>query len=85
MLLDLIKSHAALHQYQRQKVQRSNVDVVIATEEDFDCANQIYQALNSVSGGQSTKLTKSESLLIESIRKAGRGEYTMKELQDLTN
>ncbi|MDX8551714.1 hypothetical protein KHC33_10855 [Methanospirillum sp. J.3.6.1-F.2.7.3] len=85
MLLDLIKSHTALHQYQRQKVQRGNVDVVIATEEDFDFANQIYQALNSVSGGQNTKLTKSESLLIESIRKAGRGEYTMKELQDLTN
>jgi len=84
MLLDLIKSHAALFQYQRQQVRRDNVNVVIASEEDFICASQIYQALNSVSGGQSTKLTKTEAWLIDLIRNTGRSEFTMKELVDLS-
>jgi hypothetical protein len=60
MFLDLIKSHTSLFQYQRQKVRKNEVNVVIASEEGFICASQIYQALNSVSEGQSTKLTKND-------------------------
>jgi len=84
MLLDLIKSNAALFQFQRKRVNKDGIDVVIASKEDFIFASQIYQALNSVSGGQSTKLTKSESMLIEAIRSVGKTEYTMKEIVDLT-
>ena len=50
MLLDLIKSHAALFQFQRQRVNRNGVDVVIASKEDFNFASLIYLELNSVSG-----------------------------------
>ncbi|NLL10101.1 MAG: hypothetical protein GX268_04250 [Methanomicrobiales archaeon] len=84
MLLDLIKSHAALFQFQRQRVNRNGVDVVIASKEDFNFASLIYLELNSVSGGQITKLTKSESKLIELIRSTGKDEFTMKELVDMS-
>ena len=84
MLLDIIKSYAALHQYQRECVQQGGCDVVIADKEDFMAASQIYQALNGESGGQSTKLTKSESMVIEAIRTSGQREFTMKELVDRT-
>jgi len=84
MLLDLIKSHAALFQYQRQKVRRDNVDVIIASEEDFDFASQIYQALNGESGSQSSKLTRQEAILAARIHKTGGTEFTMEELINLT-
>jgi len=84
MLLDLIKSHAALHQYQREQIQKDNVSVRFASLEDFNAASRIFHELNSSAGAQSTKLTKMEALLIDVIRRTGKSELTMKELVDLS-
>lgn len=84
MLLDLIKSIATLHQYQREHDSAGGREVIFATTEDFRIACTIYQALNGESGGQSTKLTRHEAMLIADIRRAGRYEFTMKELVDIS-
>lgn len=83
MLLDLVKSVAALHQYQRERITVRGVEVIYANTDDFKQACMIYQALNGESGGQMSKLTRSESDLIAAIRKSGKYEFTMEDLQDL--
>ena len=84
MLLDLIKSVAILHQYQRERETISKTTVVYATAQDFKQACQIYQALNGVSGGQASKLTRSEAELVRLIVATGRTEFSMIDLQLLS-
>ncbi|PWR75449.1 hypothetical protein ACKUB1_09085 [Methanospirillum stamsii] len=84
MLLDLIKSIAALFQFQREKTVISGRDVVFASIDDFHYASQIYLALNSDSGGQMTKLTRNESGLVDAIRDSGKDELSIEEMQQLT-
>ena len=84
MLLDLIKSIAILRQYQREQETISKTTVVYATAQDFKQACQIYQALNGVSGGQASKLTRSEAELVRLIVATGRKEFSMIDLQQLS-
>lgn len=83
MLLDLVKSVAIIHQYQREETELKVGRVIHATTEDFKIACQMYQALNGESGGQMSKLTRSESELIQAIEKTHRYEFTVTELRDL--
>jgi len=84
MLMDLIKSHAALYQHQREIEIIDGTRCVIATEDDFRYAAMLFDLLHSVSGGQQTKLTKKESNLIAMIRTSGWHEFTIADLQRLT-
>ncbi|PWR70025.1 hypothetical protein [Methanospirillum lacunae] len=84
MLLDLVRAHAVLMQHQRTHVDFGGMEQILATEEDFSAAKQLYIALNSSSGGQESKLTRRESFLIDVIRSHGCGEITVAELQHIT-
>jgi len=84
MLLDLVKAHAVLMQNQRERSQADDVSYITATVEDFRQACWLYTALNGKSGGQQTKLTKSEYELMEAIQEYGRAEITISELQHIT-
>jgi hypothetical protein len=84
MLMDLIKSHAALHQHQREIQIVDGTRCIVATEDDFQYAAMLFDLLHSVSGGQQTKLTKKESDLIGMIRSSKWHEFTITDLQKLT-
>ncbi len=84
MLLDLIKTNAALKQHQRESQVIDDMTCVIATREDFDEAARLFQALNGETGGQVTKLTRKEAELIESIRLLNMQEMTITQLQKET-
>jgi hypothetical protein len=82
--MDLIKSHAALHQHQREIQIVDGTRCIVATEDDFQYAAMLFDLLHSVSGGQQTKLTKKESDLIGMIRSSKWHEFTISDLQKLT-
>jgi hypothetical protein len=85
MLYDLIKSHAALFFMQRrQKTSEDGTLCVYADEADFTAANDVFTLLNGTAGGQESKMTKKESDLLTVIDKAGRDEFTIQDLQQLT-
>jgi len=84
MLIDLVRAHAALMQYQRDRTEASQMICVTATIEDFRRACQLYSKLNGESGGQQSKLTRKESELVEAIRSRGQGEITIAEMQHIT-
>ena len=84
MLLDIIRSHAALMQYQREPLIHNGISCVMANTEDFRAACRLYQALNGESGGQMSKLTRSESELISAIRDSGKIEIKVSEMQKMT-
>jgi len=85
MLYDLIKSHAVLFFMQRQqKTSEDGTLCVYANEADFAAANDVFTLLNGTAGGQESKMTKKESDLLTVIDKAGRDEFTIQDLQQLT-
>ena len=84
MLLDLIRSSAALMQLQREEEEIHGIRCIRATEEDFYEACRLYSALNGESGSQGTKLTRRESDLVAVIHQANRPELTVNDLQQLT-
>jgi hypothetical protein len=85
MILDLVRAHAILMQFQRVHVDTDGMRQILATEEDFLAAQRLYTALNSTSGGQESKLTRRESSLVDAIRSHGSGEITIAELQHITD
>lgn len=84
MLLDLIRSHAALMQYQRERREVDGITCIMATTEDFKAASRLFLALNSTCGSQMNKLTRQEADLLEAIRSMGRTEMTCTDLQRAT-
>lgn len=84
MLLDLIKTQAALRQYQRESGEVDGMRYIVATREDFTEAARLFQALNGETGGQITKLTRKEAELIESIKALNLQEMTITQLQKAT-
>ena len=84
MLLDLIKTNAALRQHQRQSGEVDGMRYIVATREDFTEAARLFQALNGETGGQVTKLTRKEAELIESIKSLNLQEMTITQLQKAT-
>jgi hypothetical protein len=84
MLLDLVKCHAVLMQFQRDRREAGSLQYITATVDDFRKACRLYTALNGTSGGQQSKLTKKESGLIDAIRTHGTGEITISEMQHIT-
>jgi len=86
MLYDMIKSHTALYYQQRaQKTLEDGTMCVYAGEADFAAANDIFTQLNGTAGGQESKMTKKESDLIAAIQQARLNEFTIQDLQLLTN
>ena len=84
MLLDLIRTSASLRQHQRQREEVDEMVCIMATEEDFCDASRLYEALNGETGGQVTKLTKKEALLIDAIRSMKMDEVTIAQMQKTT-
>ncbi|PWR72566.1 hypothetical protein [Methanospirillum lacunae] len=84
MLLDLIRTNAALNQRQRESKEIGNVRCVIASRADFDEAARLYETLNGESGAQANKLTKRESDLIAAFTSLNQSEVSIAELQQLT-
>ena len=83
MLLDLVRSIALLHQYQRERVDIGGMIEILAERQDFDMAREIYLLLNGACGAQMTKMTSTEQMLVDAIRASGKTEFTVKELQKL--
>jgi hypothetical protein len=79
MLFDLIKCHALLFIYQREKDDKGSL---VATREDFTYARQLFLAITSDAGGQETKQTRNEAAALETIAKMGVEYFTIKQLQD---
>ncbi|PKL58600.1 MAG: hypothetical protein CVV33_10625, partial [Methanomicrobiales archaeon HGW-Methanomicrobiales-4] len=84
MLLDLIRTNAAICQQQRERRVVNGITCVVATRADFDQAARLFVALNGETGGQENKLTKRESGLIAALMSFGRAEVTVAELQRYT-
>lgn len=85
MLLDLIRTNAALNQRQRETKMVDGVSCVVANISDFHQAARLFVALNGENGGQGSKLTKRESALIEKMASLDQAEVTIAQLQRLTN
>jgi len=79
MLFDLIKCRARLFFLQRD---RDGGGAVIAREEDFRAAANLYGALNGEAGGQETKLTKNEAAALATVGSMGVEVFTVRELQN---
>jgi hypothetical protein len=84
MLLGLVKAHALLFSLQRERQDVNGVPCIMATRADFDGAARLYSLLNGSVGGQTTKLTKMESDLINSIVTLHWVEFTIPMLQKAT-
>ncbi|MDD1728212.1 MAG: hypothetical protein LUQ50_03970 [Methanospirillum sp.] len=84
MLLDLIRTNAALNQCQRESKEIGSVKCVIANRDDFTQAARLYATLNGETGAQANKLTKRESVLIEAFTSLDQSEVTIAELQQVT-
>ncbi len=85
MLLDLVRAHASLMQYQRERHEAGKMICITATIEDFRQACRLYTKLNGESGGQQSKLTRKESELVDAIRSVGQSEITITEMQRITS
>ena len=81
MLIDIIRAHAILIQYQRVEKEYNGISCIVADEQDFRVASRLYLALNGESGGQMSKLTRSEAEIVEIIRNSGMQEIRIAELQ----
>lgn len=82
MLLDIIRSHAILKFMQRSSRTLPDGSIEIdATEEDFSNAADLFTALDTTSGGQTSKLLKNEQLLVDSIIAMGKNEFTIRDAQ----
>ena len=84
MLLDLIRTHAAIHQFQREKNLINGISCVVATVWDFEKAAELFVALNGKTGGQGTKLTRRESGLIDILSSYGQSEITIAQMQRIS-
>ncbi|AGB03477.1 hypothetical protein [Methanoregula formicica] len=84
MLLGLVKAHTLLFSLQRERREVNGVPCIMATRADFDGAARLYSLLNGSVGGQTTKLTKMESDLINSIVTLHWVEFTIPMLQKAT-
>lgn len=84
MVLDLIRTNAALCQMQREKTTVDGTLCVTATEEDFRQAARLFASLNGENGGQGNKLTKRETGLMHAIAALGLEEVTITRLQKVT-
>ncbi|MDI6867753.1 hypothetical protein [Methanoculleus sp.] len=78
MLFDLIRCHARLFYLQRD---RDDDGAVVAREEDFRAAADLYAALSGATGGQETKLTKNEAAALATVAKMGVEVFTVRGLQ----
>jgi len=85
MLLDLVRAHAVMNQYQRVHTDADGMVQILATEEDFVAAQRLYMELNSSSGSLESKLTRREMTLVDAIRSVGTGEVTIPDLQRITD
>ncbi|MCA1917156.1 hypothetical protein, partial [Methanospirillum hungatei] len=83
MLLDLIRSVALMFQYQRKIQETNGVKEIIASEEDFALAKEIFLLISGTHGGQYTKLTKAEYEMVEIIRREHIISFTLQEMQKL--
>ena len=84
MLLDLIKAHALLRFMQRESINVGCISCITATLEDFSAAVRLFDLLNGSAGGQTTKLTKKESDLVDVIARHSWPEFTTSMLQKAT-
>nr|WP_319539612.1 hypothetical protein [uncultured Methanospirillum sp.] len=84
MLLDLIRTHAAIYQFQREKTLINGISCVVATVRDFEKAAELFVALNGKTGGQGTKLTRRESGLIDILSSYGQSEITIAQMQRIS-
>ena len=86
MFYSLIKAHALLFFMQReQRMLESGGAYIVATLEDFYAAAILFGQLNGSVGGQESKLTRREAEMLLVISKRGDVEFTIQQLQELTN
>jgi hypothetical protein len=84
MLLDLVKANALIWFMQRDRPDAADLHCITATREDFTEAARLYGRLNGTTGGQTTKLTKRESDLVDTIAGKAWVEFTIPMLQTAT-
>jgi hypothetical protein len=84
MLLDLVKANALLRFMQRDRKEVAGVPCITAIREDFTGAARLYGHLNGTTGGQTTKLTRRESDLVDIIAENAWDEFTIPMLQKAT-
>lgn len=84
ILLDLVRSHAALFMKQRSCRSCSGVTVIEADDSDFEVAGRLYSLLSGEKGDQVNKMTKGERSLLEAIVALPDAEFTIQDLQAVT-
>jgi len=83
MLLDIVRAHAVLVQYQREHQEYNGTSCIVATTEDFKVASHLFQKLNGEDGGQMSKLTRGESDLVSALRDCGKTEIKISDMQGM--
>ncbi|WP_292491688.1 hypothetical protein [Methanoculleus sp. 10] len=78
ILFDLIKCHALLFRFQREK----SASGIRANRDDFFAAARVYAAINGEAGGQETKLTKNEAAALSTVAMMGWEQFTARMLQE---
>jgi len=84
MLIDLIRAHAIMNQYQRKREEINKIICITATMEDFVRASALYSKITGKTGGQTTKLTRREADVITAIRNLEQYEFTIAQVQRVT-
>jgi hypothetical protein len=84
MVIDIIRAHAVLNQFQRSDIEIGGYTCIAAKEADFQYAANLYSVLSGICGGQATKLTRKESEIIQCIIKLGVTEFTVSDLQKIS-
>ena len=82
--MNLIKAYAVIRFMQRVQIVSGGVICITATSEDFQSASNLYTLLNGISGGQTTKLTKQESDILDIIDQKKWPDFTIAMLQKAT-
>ncbi len=85
IILDLIMAHAILNRYNRAvEVDEDGCKVLVATVEDFEVAQDIYNELNGRIGSQTSKLTHDEAFFLDLLREMKVESFCYQDMQRWT-
>ena len=85
VLLDLVRARALVFRLQRRLVPQDDREpAVVATEEDFACARDLFTALHTTSGSLGAKFDRNEAQVLAEAARLGVEQFTVRDVQEWT-
>ena len=85
VLLDLVRARALVFRLQRRLVPQDDREpAVVATEEDFACARDLFAALHTTSGSLGAKFDRNEAQVLAEAARLGVEQFTVRDVQEWT-